>query len=71
MRWWGGSARRARERSVQQRQGLDTGSQGNVYVADGTSIGVQVFSAKGTFKAKYVAESGSVSDVADGPTGDV
>ena len=51
--------------------GLDTDSQGNVYVADGNLHRVQVFSSKGAFKAKYVTESGSVSDVADGPTGDV
>jgi sugar lactone lactonase YvrE len=51
--------------------GLDTDSQGNVYVADGNLHRVQVFSSKGAFKSKYVVESGYVSDTADGPTGDV
>ena len=51
--------------------GLDTDSQGNVYVADGNLHRAQVFSSKGAFKAKYVIESGFVRDVADGPTGDV
>lgn len=51
--------------------GLDTDSQGNVYVSDGNLHRVQVFSSKGAFKSKYVLESGTVSDVAAGLAGDV